>query len=217
MMKVDAIVFDLDGTILDTLGDLSNSVNFALSENGLPTRSQDEVRSFVGNGIRLLIERAVPHNTSTDVVDACFEAFKSHYKDNSAVLTKPYDGIESLLASVRAKGIKTAVVSNKADFAVQTLVEKYFKGLFDYCVGEKDGIRRKPCPDSVNCAMDYLGVKKEKCIYIGDSDVDIETARNSGIKCIAVTWGFRGESFLKSFSPDYIVNKPQEILHIIGE
>lgn len=217
MMKVDAIVFDLDGTILDTLGDLTNSVNFALSENGLPTRSQDEVRSFVGNGIRLLIERAVPHNTSTDVVDACFEAFKSHYKDNSAVLTKPYDGIESLLSSVRAKGIKTAVVSNKADFAVQTLVEKYFKGLFDYCVGEKDGIRRKPCPDSVNCAMEYLGVKREKCIYIGDSDVDIETARNSGIKCISVTWGFRGESFLKSFSPDYIVNNPQEILHIIGE
>lgn len=217
MMKFDAIVFDLDGTILDTLADLSNSVNFALSENGLPTRSQDEVRSFVGNGIRLLIERAVPQNTSTDVVDACFEDFKSHYKDNSAVLTKPYDGIESLLASVRAKGIKTAVVSNKADFAVQTLVEKYFKGLFDYCVGEKDGIRRKPCPDSVNCAMEYLGVKREKCIYIGDSDVDIETARNSGIKCIAVTWGFRDESFLKSFSPDYIVNNPQEILHIIGE
>lgn len=216
-MKTKAVVFDLDGTILDTLGDLSNSVNFALVKNNLPTRTQSEVRSFVGNGIRLLIERAVPDGTGSEIIDACFEDFKFHYKENSAVLTKAYDGIEELLSELNAKGMKTAVVSNKADFAVQTLVEKYFKGLFDYSVGEKEGVRRKPYPDSLICALDYLGVSKDDCVYVGDSDVDIETARNSGIKCIAVTWGFRGESFLKSFSPDYIVNNPQEILHIIGE
>ena len=216
-MKTKAVVFDLDGTILDTLGDLSNSVNFALVKNNLPTRTQSEVRSFVGNGIRLLIERAVPDGTGSEIVDACFEDFKSHYKENSAVLTKAYDGIEELLSELNAKGMKTAVVSNKADFAVQTLVEKYFKGLFDYSVGEKEGVRRKPYPDSLICAMDYLGVSKDDCVYVGDSDVDIETARNSGIKCICVTWGFRDESFLKDFSPDYIVNNPQEILDIIGE
>ncbi len=216
-MKVEAVVFDLDGTILDTLGDLSNSVNFALAKNNLPGRSQEEVRGFVGNGIRLLIERAVPEGTSTERIDACFDDFKAHYKENSAVLTKAYDGMTELLSELKAKGIKTAVVSNKADFAVQILVEKYFQGLFDYSVGEKDGIRRKPCPDSLLCAMDYLGVTKNNCVYVGDSDVDIQTARNSGVECICVTWGFRNEDFLKGFSPDYIVHTPEEILCITGE
>ena len=216
-MMPEALIFDLDGTILDTLGDLSNSVNFALARNNLPPRSVEEVRSFVGNGIRLLIERSVPEGTEAEIVDKCFEDFKKHYKENSAVLTKAYSGIYELLCTLRDKGIKTAVVSNKADFAVQTLVEKYFRGLFDYSVGEKDGVRRKPYPDSVNCAVEYLGVNRKKCIYIGDSDVDIETARNSDMKCICVTWGFRDEAFLKSFSPDYIVDSPAEILCIIGE
>lgn len=216
-MMPEALIFDLDGTILDTLGDLSNSVNFALTKNGLPLRSQEEVRSFVGNGIRLLVERSVPENTSDEVVENCFKDFKAHYKDNSAVLTKAYDGIEELLEQVRDKGIKTAVVSNKADFAVQTLVEKYFKELFHYSAGEKEGIRRKPYPDSVISAMEHLGVRKENCIYIGDSDVDIETARNSGLRCICVTWGFRNEDFLRSFSPDFIVSSPEEILDIIGD
>lgn len=216
-MIVEAVIFDLDGTILDTLGDLTNSVNFALLKNGLPARTQTEVNSFVGNGIRLLIERAVPENTAKDVTDLCFEDFKSHYRDNSAVLTKAYDGIGELLISLRQKGIKTAVVSNKADFAVKTLVVDYFNGLFDYSAGEKDNVRRKPYPDSVLNAIEYLGVNKEKCLYIGDSDVDIQTARNTGIKCISVTWGFRSKEFLESFSPDYIVNSPQEILNIIGD
>ena len=216
-MKPEALIFDLDGTILDTLGDLSNSVNFALRNNNLPPRTQDEVRGFVGNGIRLLIERAVPVGTSENVINKCFVDFKNHYKENSAVLTKAYDGIEELLHKIREKGIKTAVVSNKADFAVQTLVEKYFNGLFHYSVGEKEGVRRKPCPDSVNCAIEYLGVNKDNCYYIGDSDVDIETARNSGLKCICVTWGFRDEEFLKTFSPDYIVHSTEEILFITGD
>ncbi len=216
-MMPEALIFDLDGTILDTLRDLTNSVNFALEKNGLPLRTQNEIRSFVGNGIRLLTERAVPQNASNKLADACFADFKTHYKENSAVFTKPYDGIVSLLTDARAKGIKTAVVSNKADFAVHTLVEKYFKGLFDYSVGEKEGIRRKPCPDSVLNAVDTLCVNKEKCIYIGGSDVDIETARNSGIPCIAVTWGFRDKAFLEVFSPDYIVSSVDEIIDIIGD
>lgn len=216
-MSVKAVVFDLDGTILDTLGDLSNSVNYALSRNRLPERTTEEVRRFVGNGIRLLIERAVPDGTPASVTDACFEAFKSHYKDNSAVLTRAYGGIKELVQALRSNGIKTAVVSNKADFAVQSLVERYFDGLFDYSVGEREGVRRKPCPDSLLCAMDYLGVSSSDCIYIGDSEVDIETARNAGVKCVCVTWGFRDEAFLDSMNPSYIVHTPEEILCIIGE
>ena len=216
-MMPEALIFDLDGTILDTLGDLTNSVNFALAGNNLPLRSLEEVRSFVGNGIRLLIERSVPKGTPAEVTDKCFEVFKEHYAENSAVLTKAYDGIYELLKALKDKGVKTAVVSNKADFAVQTLVAKYFEGFFDYSVGEKEGVRRKPFPDSVNCAVEHLGVNKENCLYIGDSEVDIETARNSDMKCICVTWGFRDEALLKTFLPEYIVNSPEEILRVIGE
>ena len=216
-MKLKAVIFDLDGTILDTLGDLSNSVNFALQQNSLPLRSIDEVRAFVGNGIRLLIERAVPEGTDEETLNKCFDAFKAHYKENSAVLTKAYDGIPEVLSELSAMGLKTAVVSNKADFAVQILVEEYFKGLFQYSVGEREGIRRKPYPDSVFSVIETFGVNKDECIYIGDSEVDIETAKNAGIKCICVTWGFREKEFLQSLSPDYMADTPKEILNIIGE
>ncbi len=215
-MKYKAVVFDLDGTILDTLGDLRDSVNFALKENNLPARTTQEVRAFVGNGIRLLIERAVPENTPTETVDKCFNDFKAYYKDNSAILTKPYNGIYELLTRLKNAGVKLAVVSNKADFAVQALVEKYFSGFFDFSVGEKENVKRKPAPDSVLCALDYLNVSKSEAIYIGDSEVDIETAENADIPCIAVLWGFRDKNLLQSLSPDYIVSEPSEIDGIIN-
>ncbi len=216
-MKLKAVIFDLDGTILDTLGDLTNSVNFALRQNGLPSRSLEEVKSFVGNGIRLLIERSVPEGTDEETVNKCFDTFKTHYKDNSNILTKPYDGICKLLNTILSKGLKTAVVSNKADFAVQSLVEEHFKGFFICSVGEREGIRRKPSPDSVLSVMETLCVNKDECVYIGDSEVDVETAKNAGIKCICVTWGFRGRALLQSLSPDYIVDTTDEIIKIIGE
>lgn len=216
-MRLKAVIFDLDGTILNTLGDLTSSVNFALGKNNLPQRSQEEVRMFVGNGIRLLIERAVPSDADVCVVDKCFRDFKAYYKNNSAVHTKPYDGIRELLLSLKTKGIKTAVVSNKADFAVQSLVDEYFNGLFDYSVGECEGVRRKPFPDSVLRAMSVLKVKADECIYIGDSDVDIETARNAHMKCVAVTWGFRDKHFLESLNPDFIIDNPNEFSHILGD
>lgn len=213
MKMYDSAIFDLDGTILDTLDDLKDSVNFALCENGLPARSREEVRRFVGNGIRLLVERAVPQSTPVDVVDKCFDAFKKHYKDNSANSTKPYEHITDVLCKLKAEGIALAVVSNKADFAVQTLVEEYFPGIFHFVVGEREGIKRKPCADSVFAAMEALGSKN--AIYIGDSEVDVETAVNSGLDCLAVTWGFRGENVLKELNPKYIVNEPEEIIDII--
>ncbi len=206
-MKCKALIFDLDGTILDTLGDLRDSVNYALAECGLPIRSTEEIRAFVGNGIRILIERAVPENTPADVTDKCFGFFKSYYKDHSAILTKPYDGIVEVLTEMKNQNLKLAVVSNKADFAVQTLAKDYFGDVFDFVVGEKENIKRKPAPDSVLCALDYLNINKSEAIYIGDSEVDVETARNAEIPCIAVLWGFRDEAFLKELQPDYKVNR----------
>ncbi len=214
-MKFDTAIFDLDGTILDTLNDLRDSVNYALLTNDLPTRSTDEVRAFVGNGIRLLIERAVPENTQEEIINKCFVDFKAHYKNNSANLTKPYPEIICVLKELKSRGVKIAVVSNKADFAVQGLVLRYFPDVFHFAVGEKEGVRRKPCPDSVFAAMEYLKADKNKTIYIGDSEVDIETAKNSGIPCIAVTWGFRDKSVLESLEPEYIIDKPSQITEIV--
>lgn len=214
-MKLECVIFDLDGTVLDTLEDLKNSVNFALCKNGFPQRSLDEIRLFVGNGINLLIKRAVPENTNEELREICFEDFKKHYKEHSAENTAPYEGIIPLLNHLKESGIKLAVVSNKADFAVQDLVEKYFNGIFQFAVGERDGIRRKPFPDSVFEAMKILGAKGESTIYVGDSQVDIETARNAGLPCVAVTWGFRDKLVLKSLSPEYIIDKPSQLADII--
>ncbi len=208
-------VFDMDGTILDTLEDLKDSVNYALSECGYPQRTYDEVRRFVGNGIRKLIERAVPEGVSVSDIDRVHEVFTGHYKVHCADKTKAYDGIKPLLEELRANGVKTAVVSNKADYGVQELCKEYFDGLFDYAVGEREGIRRKPAPDSVNEALRVLGIPKNEAVYIGDSDVDYETAVNAGLPCISVLWGFRDEEFLRSKGASLFVREPSEILSIV--
>lgn len=195
-MKYKFVIFDLDGTILDTLQDLYNSVNFALEKNCLPERSREEVRAFVGNGIRLLIERAVPENTDISVIDKVFCDFREHYAIHSADTTKPYDGIIELLARLRRSGIKTAVVSNKADFAVQKLVKLYFDGMFDFVTGEREGINKKPAPDAVFEAIKATEIPHEQTVYIGDSEVDIQTAKNASVDCITVDWGFRDRDCL---------------------
>ena len=214
-MKFDTVIFDLDGTILDTLEDLRDSVNFALSKNDLPCRTTEEIRSFVGNGIRLLIERAVPENTEISIVDNCFNDFKAHYKTNSTNKTKPYDGITDVLNELKTACIKLALVSNKADFAVQEIVGKYFPDIFHYATGEKEGVRRKPYPDSVFATMEYLGSDKNNTVYIGDSEVDVETARNCGIPCVAVTWGFRDKEALAELNPEYIIDEAKQIIDIL--
>ncbi len=216
-MRYKIAIFDLDGTILDTLEDLKNSVNHALEKNNLPERSLNEIRAFVGNGIRVLIEKSVPYGTENDIVDSVFDDFKIYYENHSADNTKPYDGIIEVLTALKNRGIKLAVVSNKADFAVQTLVEKYFPKVFDYAVGERNEIRRKPYPDSVFSVMEKFGIKKYDTVYIGDSEVDIETSKNAEIDCVAVSWGFRDSEILEKLNPQYIVNEPNEILRIIGE
>lgn len=214
-MKYKLLIFDLDGTILDTLEDLTNSTNYALNKNGFAARSIDEVRSFVGNGIGKLIERAVPEQTDECITQAVLDDFREHYAEHCADNTCPYDGIVKLIDALRGQHYMTAVVSNKADFAVQDLCEKYFPEMFDYVVGEREGIRRKPAPDTVLEVLDKLNVSKENAIYIGDSEVDIQTAVNSEIDEIAVTWGFRDREYLESQGAGVIIDTPEDILGII--
>ncbi|MCR5723837.1 MAG: HAD family hydrolase [Treponema sp.] len=227
-------VFDLDGTILDTLSDLAASINFALEAHRLERRTTDEVRQFVGNGIRNLVVRAVCASCGTAVtermdgilvcapadsgrvpkalLDAVHTSFTEHYRIHCADSTCPYAGIPEVLSTLRSHGIKTAVVSNKADYGVQALCARYFPGLFDYAVGERDGIRRKPAPDSVLHVMQEFDAPASSTVYIGDSDVDIATARNAGVRCLSVTWGFRDEQFLLKNGATELIRTTNELL-----
>ena len=214
-MKYELIVFDMDGTILDTLEDLKNSMNHTLKLHNMPERTLDEIRSFVGNGIRKLIERAVVEGTPENKIEIIHQDFMKHYEVHCADFTKPYDGINTLIKELRNGGYKTAVVSNKADAAVQDLCIQYFPGLFDLAIGERPEIAKKPAADMVNLALEQLQVSKEKAVYIGDSDVDVATARNSNLDMIAVDWGFRTREFLIQQGADIIVSKPEEILELV--
>lgn len=210
-MKYRLMIFDLDGTLLNTLEDLTDSVNYVLWKHGFPERTLEEVRGFVGDGIHKLLERSVPEGTAPFMVEECFKDFIPYYKAHCADKTRPYDGIPELLDRLRENGVKTAVVSNKADYAAKELCARYFPGMFDEVVGERVGIHRKPSPDSVNEVIRLLGVPKEETVYIGDSDVDVQTAKNAGIAGIFVAWGFRGEAFLRESGAENIVNSPDEI------
>ncbi len=197
-MSCQLAIFDLDGTILDTLDDLTNAVNHALEEYGLPTRGRMEIREFLGNGMTYLIYHAVPQGTPKDTEQKVFDLFCSYYADHCSINTRPYDGIFQLMDDLHAHGCRTAVVSNKGDFAVQTLISQYFPGCFSIAVGEreKDGIRRKPAPDTVNAVLRELNVDRGNAVYIGDSEVDLATANNADMRHILVTWGFRDRDFL---------------------
>jgi len=205
-MRYDAVIFDLDGTLLDTLDDLADSLNHTLRKNNMPERTREEVRAFVGNGIRKLMERGVPAGTEVSAIDKVDADFTEHYKVHCNDKTKPYDNVLDMLAKLKNNGIKLAVLSNKADYAVQDLCKRYFVGLIDVAAGEIDGIPKKPSPDGVYRVIDKLGVQAEKCVYIGDSDVDVITAKNSNMDCIAVDWGFRDKDVLVNAGADVIVS-----------
>ncbi len=207
-------IFDLDGTILNTLDDLAASTNAALAMHHFPERTVDEVRRFVGNGIGLLIERAVPQGTDAKVTASVLEDFKKHYKIHCADRTKPYEGIMDMLMTLKQRGCKLAVVSNKADFAVQEFCRDYFPNVFDFVVGEREGIRRKPCPDSVNEVLRCLNTDRKDALYIGDSDVDIETANNAQMDILSVSWGFRDVAFLNAHGAKRIIDRPEALLDI---
>ena len=206
-MSYKLAIFDMDGTILNTLADLAASVNFALTAEGYPTRTIEEVRLFVGNGIRKLIERSVPRGTIVQNIDKVHEKFTAHYTKHCTDNTKPYEGINELLGELRKNGCKTAVVSNKADYAVQKLCIEYFPEYFDMVAGEQQPIyKKKPAPDLVFLIMDKLNVAAEDTVYIGDSDVDIQTAVNAKVDCICVDWGFRSREFLLQNGAEKIVS-----------
>ena len=207
----DTYVFDLDGTLLDTLDDLTSSVNAALEAFGCPVRSREEVRGFVGNGIRLLVRRAAPCGADFAGI---FEAFKAHYAAHCFDKTKPYAGVTELLTQLKARGAKTAIVSNKADFAVRELSARFFGRLINAAAGEREdaGIRKKPAPDSVLSVLKLLEEDGKREVYIGDSEVDIETAKNAGLPCISVTWGFKSRAFLEGPGASFFADKPMDIL-----
>lgn len=208
-----AVIFDLDGTLLNTLDDLADSTNYALSRFGYPTRTIEEVRQFVGNGVAKLIERAIPEGKNNSNFEKCLAIFKENYAQNMYNKTAPYNGIIEMLSNLKSKGIKIAIVSNKFDLAVKELCKKYFEGFIDFAAGENEaqGIKKKPAPDTVISVLNEFNFAPEDAVYVGDSDVDIMTAKNSKMPCISVTWGFRDEKFLLENGATILINAPSEI------
>lgn len=211
-MKVKAVIFDLDGTLLDTLEDLKNAVNHALETNGLPMRTLEEVRQFVGNGVRNLMIRAVDLGEDNPQFEKIFGDFKEYYQIHCNDNTKPYNNIIPLLQQLKGMGIKMAIVSNKLDPAVKSLNEIFFEEYMSSAIGEMEGVSRKPAPDMVYKAIGELGVSKEESVYVGDSDVDLQTSKNAGLPHILVTWGFRDKEFLQGLGGKIFVDTPQEII-----
>lgn len=208
---IEAAIFDMDGTLLDTLEDLKESTNYALRKFKFPERTKEEVRKFVGNGVEKLFDRAVPKTANDETKQTCIEIFKQHYEQNMYNNTAPYNSIPEILRELKLHGIKTGIVSNKFDKAVKILTKKYFSNLIDTAIGQAKDIPIKPAPQGVLKAMKEMKVKS--AVYIGDSNVDIETAHNANLKCIAVTWGFRDKNTLKN--ADYIVDTPEELLQVL--
>ena len=213
-MTYKTYIFDLDGTLLDTLGDLAASVNYALRTHGMPEHSVDDVRRFVGNGVRLLMERAVPDGAQNPRFDEAFATFRDYYMQHSLDTTQPYAGIPETLAALRTQGCRIAVVSNKMMAATQELCRHFFPDTVEVAIGEHEaeGICKKPAPDTVYAALRELGVGQEGAVYVGDSDVDIQTAHNAGLPCISVLWGFRDRDFLMQHGAETFVSAPRELL-----
>ena len=214
-MNYNTLIFDLDSTLLDSLDDLTDSINYTLNKLNYPLRTKEEIRSFAGNGIEKLLELSVPEKTSYDKFAKCLFIFKEYYSKNLMNKTKPYDGIMDLLKTLKEKNIKMAIVSNKFQEGVTDLNNYLFSEYIQVAIGKSPDMRKKPYPDSVLKAIDDLGSSKEECLYIGDSEIDIKTAKNANLKSVGVTWGFRNKKVLESLDADYIIESPEELLNII--
>ena len=214
MKQYDTYIFDLDGTLLNTLDDLASAVNFALRSYGMPEHTRDDIRRFVGNGVRLLMIRAVPAGEQNPQFEEVFNTFRQYYMQHSLDTTRPYDGIQEVLLTLRQRGCRLAVVSNKFDAATKELCKYFFPHSIEVAVGEHEaeGIRKKPAPDTVIEALSQLGVSVDNAVYVGDSDVDLQTARNAGLPCISVLWGFRDKDFLLAHGATTFITSPQELL-----
>ena len=217
MRKIDTIIFDLDGTLLSTLEDITDGVNYILKKYGYPKRSYDEIKSFVGNGAARLLEQALPDGRNTPDFESILEEYKKHYLEHNNIKTMPYEGVMDLLEVLSERKYKLAIVSNKNDENVKSLNKIYFKDYIKRAIGQSKEIKRKPAPDMVYKAIDELGSALEKTVYIGDSEVDVLTAKNAGMHCVCVTWGFRDKDFLKEQGAEYLIDEPHELLEFLGE
>ena len=215
IMKQKAVIFDLDGTLLNTLEDLKDATNAALESKGMPVCTLEQVRQYVGNGVRKLMIRAVPDGENNPLFEETFAAFKEYYGEHCLDHTAPYPDIMQTMKALKENDVKIAIVSNKLDSAVKELNERFFAEYTTSAIGEMEGVARKPAPDMVNKALKELGVTKEEAVYVGDSDVDIATAKNSGLPCISVTWGFRDAAFLKEHGAKTLIESPLELLYLV--
>ena len=212
---IDTIIFDLDGTLLNTLEDLRDSVNYALEKQNFPLRTLPEIRSFVGDGIRVLMERAVPKNTDAETFEICFADFNAYYKVHMEDKTAPYDGINEMLGNIKKAGFKTAIVTNKVDYAAQDLCKRMFGENIDLIVGSSDDRPNKPAPDGVFYALEKLDSKLENTIFVGDADTDILTAKNAGLPSVGVLWGFRDREIIEAEGAEYIVETVKELENLL--
>lgn len=214
-MAIKTVIFDLDGTLLYSLEDLKDSVNFVMKKHGFREYTIDEVREAIGNGVRLLMERILPKDIDKNSFEECLSEFKENYSKNMYNKTKPYDGILDMLKVLREEGYKIAVLSNKFDSAVKELSSKYFGELVDLAVGQKEGVKEKPSPLGIQEIAKELDTDVETCVMVGDSEVDIQTANNAGIDCISVTWGYKNIDFLYDNGATKLVYAPEDILELL--
>lgn len=212
---IDTIIFDLDGTLLNTLEDLTDSVNYAMEKMGVPLHTQAEVRMMLGNSAHFLLKSAMPEGSAEEEISRCMAFFEEHYHSNLRNKTAPYEGICEMLSHIREAGYKTAVVSNKGDAFTKELVKDFFGEFIEFAVGRSERFQRKPAPDTVWYAMELLGSEKEKTAYVGDSEVDVMTARNAGIPCVSCLWGFRDRETVEKENPAVIIESPDQLLNAI--
>lgn len=215
-MGYQTILFDLDGTLLDTLGDLHAAVNATMRHMGRREHTVDEVRAFVGNGAEMLMRRALGAESTEDEVRAALAWYLPYYNGHCDILTRPYDGVLPVLRALKAAGKRLAVVSNKGDETVKALNALHFEGMMDAAVGETAGIRRKPAPDMMDASLAALGAEKAGAVYVGDSEVDVAFARAAGVPLIGVSWGFRGREALRAAGAETVIDRPEELAELVG-
>ena len=214
-MEYTTIVFDCDGTLLDTLTDLRNAVNYVLRAHDLPERSVPEVKAALGNGVAHLMRQSLPTSISEAQFNTYLDEFKAYYGEHLQDYTAPYPGMLDVLDTLRAKGYKLAIVSNKIQEGITPLNKEYFGDRLPVAIGERPGLQRKPAPDMVLQALKELNSTPNESIYVGDSEVDVATAENSGLLCIGVTWGFREESLHQELGVTHIARKADDIVSIV--
>ena len=216
IQEITTIVFDMDGTVLNTLEDLTVSMNYVLDRFNMPGHRLEEYRLFFGNGVKEALRLSLPEGASAYIIDEMMVVFKEHYDAHCLDRTRPYDGIVDVMRQLKEKGYRLAIVSNKIDSAVKELNDRFFADYVDTALGEKTGINRKPAPDMVDAALKEMGSTKEESIYIGDSEVDLMTARNSELPCISVLWGFRDKDYLVEQGADCFADRPEDIIRILA-